>query len=154
MIDFFTRSQLLHNSELNRIIFETILKKLRFSKAIKVSLFFKHQFRHWSYFWLSKQFQFWISLIKWTRFNKCSFIFECEFCSFIVFEYQLLLSRSFSIHACEWRNFSRRFLRIESVSYSHRYSAFDDDSNCYLLKSLDSASTANRNRFVVDITYR
>ena len=58
-----------------------------------------------------------------------------------------------SLFTCEWRN-SRKSLRIESVSYFHRYSVFDDDSNCYLLKSLDFASTANKSRFVVDITYR
>ena len=130
--DFFTRFQFLHSSELNRIIFETTSKEFRFSKAVKISLFFKHQFRHRSYFWLSKQSQLWASLIRWARFNECSFIFECEFCSFIVFEYHSLLSRLFSIHACEWRNFSRRSLRIESVSYFHRYSVFDDDSNRYL----------------------
>ena len=154
VIDLFTRSQLLHSSELNRIIFETTSKEFRSSKAMKVSLLFKHQFRYRSYFWLSKQSQFWASLIKWTRFNKCSFIFECESCSFIAFEYHSLLSRLFSTHACEWRNFSRRFLRIESVSYFHRYSVFDDDLNRYLLKSFNSVSTANKSRFVVDITYR
>ena len=57
------------------------------------------------------------------------------------------------LFTCEWRS-SRRSLRIESDSYSHRYSVFDDDSNRYLLKSLDSASTANRSRFVIDTTYR
>ena len=137
VIDLFTRFQFLHNFELNRIIFETTSKEFRFSKAVRISLLFKHQFRHWSYFWLSKQSQLWISLIRWARFNECSFIFECEFCSFIVFEYQSLLSRSFSIHACEWRNFSRRSLRIESVSYFHRYSVFDDDLNrCFFLSLL------------------
>ena len=91
VIDFFTRFQLLHSFELNRIIFETTSKELRFSKAVKVSLFFRHQFRHRSYFWLSKQSQFWVSFIRWAKSNECSFIFECEFCSFIVFEYRSLL---------------------------------------------------------------
>ena len=52
VIDFFTRFQLLHNSELNRVVFETISKELRSSKAMKISLFFRHQFRRRSYSWL------------------------------------------------------------------------------------------------------
>ena len=50
VIDYFTRFQFLHNSELNRIIFETISKELRSSKTVKVSFFFKHYFRRRSYF--------------------------------------------------------------------------------------------------------
>ena len=52
VIDFFTRFQLLHSFELNRIIFETISKELRFSKTVKISLLFKHQCRRRSYSWL------------------------------------------------------------------------------------------------------
>ena len=48
----------------------------------------------------------------------------------------------------EWRN-SRKSLHIERISYFHRYSLFDDDSNRYFLKFFDFASTVNRSRFVV-----
>ena len=58
-----------------------------------------------------------------------------------------------SLLTCKWRN-SRKSLRIESDSYFHRYNVFDNDSNRYFLKSLNFASTANKNRFVVDITYK
>ena len=34
-------------------------------------------------------------------FNECFFIFECEFCSFVVIEYHSLLLKSFSTHVCE-----------------------------------------------------
>ena len=38
-----------------------------------------------------EQSQLWASLIRWARSNECSFIFECESCSFVVFEYHSLL---------------------------------------------------------------
>ena len=113
VIDFFTRFQLLHHFELNRIRFETISKKFRFSKAIKIFVFFKHQFCRRSYFWLSKQSQFWVSFIEWTRFNVCFFIFEYKFCFFFVFEYQLLLSKKFSTYECKWRNFHVDFCALK-----------------------------------------
>ena len=152
MIDFFTRSQLLHSSELNRIIFETTSKELRFSKAVKISLLFKHQFRRRSYFWLLSNFNFeFRSSDEQNLIN--SFLFSNVNLALSLFSNITYYYQNRFLLTCEWRSL-RRSLHIENVSYFHRYSVFDDDLNRYLLKSFDSASTANKIKFVVDITYR
>ena len=144
----------MHSSELNRIIFETISKEFRFSKRVKVSLFFKHQFRRRSYFWLFHEKSFNSNL----RLSN-----EQNLMNFLLFSNMNFVLSSFSniiyyyknrfLFTCEWRS-SHKSLRIESVSYFHRYSVFDDDWNRYFLKSFDFASTANKSKFVVDITYK
>ena len=132
VIHFFTSFEFLHNFELNRIIFKTISKECRFSKVVKNRYFFKHQFRRRSYFWhfrnLNSEFR---------SSNKQDLI-NSFLLSNVNFALSLLSNtnhyyRNYFLLTWKWQS-SRRFLRIESVSYFHRYDLFDDDLNRYFFE--------------------